>query len=72
MGKHLTTRDRVITQYQIEFNPYASLHSLSIDLNVCESTIYRELKRNAHSLGSKKAKFHRGTSQPASHQQNIL
>lgn len=66
MGKHLTTRDRVILQYQIEFNPQASLHSLSIDLNVCESTIYREIKRNAHSLGSKKAKFHRGTSLPCS------
>lgn len=57
MGKHLTTRDRVIIQYQIEHNQHASLQSLAMDLNCNESTVYREIKRNILSLGSKKKQF---------------
>jgi IS30 family transposase len=57
MGKHLTTRDRVILQYQIEHNHHASLQSCAADLKCSESTIYREIKRNAISLGSKKRRF---------------
>ncbi len=44
MGKHLTTRDRVIIHYQIEHNRDTSLKSLAFDLKCSESTVYRELK----------------------------
>ncbi len=57
MRKHLTTRDRVIIQYQIEHYRDTSLKSLAFDLKCHESTIFRELKRNVVNRGSKVRKY---------------
>lgn len=64
MGKHLTTRDRVIIHYQIEHNRDTSLKSLAFDLKCSESTVYRELKRNGINRGSKQRRFMKGQPEP--------
>lgn len=57
MGRHLTIKDRVILQYQIEKYSNVSVLSLSEDLNVDPSTIYRELKKKAVHHTSKKERY---------------
>lgn len=57
MGKHLTLRDRIIIQYQIEHYRNTSLKSLAEDVKCTPSTVYRELKRNGMSQGSKQRAF---------------
>ena len=57
MTKHLTLRDRVVIQYEIENNSVCSLQSLAVKINVDPSSLFREIKRNRISLGSKHAKF---------------
>lgn len=57
MRKHLSTRDRIILQYQIEHDHHVSLKSLALDLKCSASSVYRELKRNVTSQGSRQSKF---------------
>lgn len=64
MGKHLTTRDRVIIQYQIEHYRNTSLKSLALDLKCSESSVYRELKRNVINRGSKQRRFMKEKPEP--------
>jgi transposase, IS30 family len=64
MGKHLTTKDRVIIQYQIEHDRDTSLNSLAQDLKRSESSIYRELKRNGIHQGSKQKRFNKTNALP--------
>lgn len=61
MAKHLKLRDRVVIQYEIENNITCSLRSLSHKINVDPSSLYREIKRNMISLGSKALKFNKST-----------
>ena len=55
MRKHLSPRDRIIIQYQIEHYHDVSLKSLTLDLKCSESSMYREFKRNISSQVLNKA-----------------
>lgn len=59
MGKHLTIKDRVIIQYQIEHYNNISCLSIAKDLKCNVSSVFRELKRNAnHKVSRQKAFNH--------------
>lgn len=64
MGKHLTIKDRVIIQYQIEHYHNISCFSISKDLKCIESTVYRELKRNSVHRVSRQKVFNHGPLYP--------
>ena len=57
MSKHLTMRDRVIIQYDIEHNHYSTLRTVSERIKVDSSFLYREILRNSSSCGSRSAEF---------------
>ena len=57
MSKHLAMRDRVIVQYEIEHNHHSSLKTISERIKIDTSSLYREIKRNRSSCGSRGAKF---------------
>ena len=57
MGKHLTIKDRVIIQYQIEHYNNISCLSIAKDLKCNESSVYRELKRNLNHKVSRREVF---------------
>ena len=57
MSKHLTMRDRVIIQYEIEHNHHSTLRTVSERIKIDPSSLYREIQRNRSSCGSRSAKF---------------
>ena len=42
MAKHLTMRNRVIIQYEIEHNHHSTLKTISERINIDTSSLYRE------------------------------
>ena len=61
MAKHLTMRNRVIIQYEIEHNHHSTLKTISERINIDTSSLYREIRRNRSSCGSRGAKFNQST-----------
>lgn len=62
MFKHLTLRDRVIIQYEIENNSKSTLKTISDKLGCDSSSLYREIIRNRISWGSRALYFNKSKS----------